>query len=134
MILVDTNVLLDVLRDDQQWEPWSAQALEEARGRDGLAINSIVYAELSSQFDEIEALDAAVQSLNLNMFEIPRAALFLAGHAFRRYRRFGGPKSNVLSDFFIGAHAAVARASLLTRDTARVRTYFPTVTLIAPEG
>jgi hypothetical protein len=44
----------------------------------------------------------------------------------------GGTKTNVLSDFFIGAHAAVARATLLTRDVKRVRPYFPTVTLISP--
>ena len=132
MILVDTNVLLDLLRDDQLWAGWSTQALDEAGGRDLLAINPIVYAELSSQFDRIEELDSAIRSLNLNLVEIPKAALFLAGHAFRRYRRAGGAKTNVLPDFFIGAHAAVARATLLTRDVKRVRPYFPTVTVIAP--
>ena len=132
MILVDTNVLLDVLRNDQQWEAWSAQALDEAGQHDWLAINPIVYAELSSQFDEIETLDSAVQSLKLSIIEIPKSALFLAGHAFRRYRRAGGTKANVLADFFIGAHAAVARAPLLTRDTRRIRAHFPTVELLAP--
>jgi predicted nucleic acid-binding protein len=132
MILVDTNVLLDVLRDDQQWAGWSSHALDEAGAHDMLAINPIIYAELSSQFDRIEELDSAVRSLNLSIVEIPRAALFLAGHAFRRYRRTGGAKTNVLPDFFIGAHAAVARVTLLTRDVKRVRPYFPTVTVIAP--
>jgi predicted nucleic acid-binding protein len=132
MILVDTSVLLDVFRDDQRWEPWSTNALDEAARRDTLAINPVIYAELSSQFDRIEELDAAILSLALNVLEIPRSGLFLAGHAYRRYRRLGGTKTNVLSDFFIGAHAAVARATLLTRDVKRVRPYFPTVTLISP--
>jgi predicted nucleic acid-binding protein len=132
MILVDTSVLLDVLRDDQEWRVWSATALDEASGRDMLAINPIIYAELSSQYDAIEQLDLAVASLQLVIEDIPRAALFLAGHAFRRYRRAGGAKTNILADFFIGAHAAVKRAALLTRDAKRVRSYFPTVKLIAP--
>ena len=38
----------------------------------------------------------------------------------------------MLSDFFIGAHAAVEALSLLTRDIRRYRSYFPTITLIAP--
>lgn len=132
MILVDTNVLLDVLRDDQQWQAWSTGAMENASRRDLLAINPVIYSELSSQFELIEQLDSAVLALNLSIVEIPRPALFLAGHAYRRYRRSGGTKANVLSDFFVGAHAAVARAPLLTRDTRRIRAYFPTVALISP--
>jgi predicted nucleic acid-binding protein len=58
--------------------------------------------------------------------------LFLAGKAFVQYRRSGGAKSNVLGDFFIGAHAAVAGLPVLTRDARRYRTYFPTVKLITP--
>jgi predicted nucleic acid-binding protein len=132
VILVDTSVLLDVLRDDQQWKNWSEAALDAAAARDALAINPIIYAELSSQYDRIESLDAALTRLDLDILEIPKAALFLAGRAFRLYRRAGGGKANVLSDFFVGAHAAVERAALLTRDTKRIRGYFPTVTLICP--
>jgi predicted nucleic acid-binding protein len=132
VILVDTNVLLDVMRDDQEWQQWSAAALDHAAKQETLAINPIIYAELSSQFEQIEALDSSLTSLEVRISEIPKPALFLAGHAFRRYRRAGGAKSNVLSDFFIGAHAAVAGAALLTRDTKRIRAYFPTVSLIGP--
>jgi predicted nucleic acid-binding protein len=132
MILVDTNVLLDVLRDDQEWREWSSRALASAAARDELGINPVIYAELSSQFEESKALDLALESLRLSYFEIPKAALFLAGHAFRRYRRAGGTRAGVLSDFFIGAHAAVAGAPLLTRDSGRVRSYFPTVAVIEP--
>jgi predicted nucleic acid-binding protein len=64
---------------------------------------------------------------------IPRSALFLAGKAYLRYRAAGGARTGVLSDFFIGAHAAAEQLPLLTRDIRRYRTYFPTVELIAPE-
>lgn len=97
-----------------------------------LAINPIIYAELSLAFATVEALDAVVDRMQLTVADVPRPALFLAGQAFLRYRRAGGRKSNVLSDFLIGAHAAVGRCALLTRDVQRYRTYFPTVELIAP--
>ena len=57
---------------------------------------------------------------------------FLAGKAYREYRRRGGARTSPLPDFFIGAHAAVSALTLLTRDAGRFRTYFPTVRLITP--
>jgi predicted nucleic acid-binding protein len=132
MIFVDTSVLLDIVRADQEWAAWSNAAFEAAAGTEVLAINPVIYAEMSVNFDEIELLDSAVATLQLAMLETPRAGLFLAAKAFKRYRAAGGTKSNVLSDFFIGAHAAVEGAGILTRDPRRIRTYFPTVPLIAP--
>jgi predicted nucleic acid-binding protein len=57
---------------------------------------------------------------------------FLAGQALLAYRRRGGQRRSPLPDFYIGAHAAVRGYRLLTRDSARYRTYFPTVEVIAP--
>ncbi len=133
-MLVDTNVLLDVLEDDPDWVDWSLHQLRAQSQIHGLAINPIIYAELSLAFTHFEALDAALDGMGLAVLDVPRPALFLAGKAFAQYRRRGGTKSNVLSDFFIGAHAAVAGVPILTRDTARYRTYFPSVHLIAPQS
>jgi predicted nucleic acid-binding protein len=132
MLLVDTNVLVDVLEDDPAWAAWSIQQLRAQSKIHSLLINPIVYAELSLTFSTVEALDAAIETFDLTMKELPRPALFLAGKAFVRYRRQGGKKHNVLPDFLIGAHAAVLGCPLLTRDTQRYRTYFPSVRLITP--
>ena len=132
MQLVDTNVLIDVFENDPDWAEWSLQQLRHRSRLTPLAINQVIYAELSIAFSRMEMLDAALATLEMRQLEIPRPALFLAGKAFLRYRQQGGTKSNVLVDFFIGAHAAVSRLPLLTRDTRRYRTYFPTVELIAP--
>ena len=132
MILVDTNVLVDVLEDDPQWADWSIQQLRAQSKVHPLAINPVIYAELSLTFSTVESLDEAVEGMELLMQEIPRPALFLAGKAFVRYRRDGGIKTNVLADFFIGAHAAVAGCPVLTRDPRRYRSHFPSVTTIAP--
>lgn len=132
MLLVDTNVLVDVLEDDPEWADWSIQQLRAQSKVHPLAINPIIYAELSLTFSTVEALDETIDKLGLTVKELPRPALFLAGKAFLRYKRQGGSKSNVLPDFFIGAHAAVLGCPVLTRDAQRYRTYFPSVSLITP--
>jgi len=132
MILVDTSVLIDVLEDDPQWAEWSVAQLRAHSKIHELGINAIVYAELSLAFERLEELDDAVMRLGLKLLEIPRPALFLAGRAFLAYRKAGGPRSSVLADFFIGAHAAVAGLAILTRDARRYTTYFPAVKLLLP--
>ena len=131
-MLVDTNVLVDVLENDPDWADWSVAQLRAQAQIHRLVINPVIYAELSIAFSNVEALDAALVALQIPVIEIPKPALFLAGKAFVQYRRKGGTKTNVLADFFIGAHAAVARLPLLTRDVRRYAGYFPTVQLISP--
>lgn len=132
MLLVDTNVLVDVLENDPDWAEWSVKQLRSQAQVHDLAINPVIYAELGVAFESIDELDAAIHDLGIRVEEIPRAALFLAGKAYLKYRRAGGGKSGVLSDFFIGAHAAVNRWTILTRDATRYRGYFPTVKLLTP--
>ncbi len=134
MLLVDTNVLVDVLQDDPAWADWSVQQLRAQSQVHELLINPVIYAELSLTFDSVTELDDAIGGMGLKFHEMPRAALFLAGRAFLKYRRGGGTRTNVLADFFIGAHASVLGCSILTRDGRRYRNYFPRVALIAPEG
>ncbi|HEX4901459.1 MAG TPA: type II toxin-antitoxin system VapC family toxin [Acidimicrobiales bacterium] len=132
--LVDSNILLDILTEDPRWEDWSTDALADAAEAGPLYINPIVYSEVSIRFSTVEALEDALPSQDYRREPIPWAAAFLAGKVFLDYRRNKGTKSTTLPDFFIGAHAAVARLDLLTRDVGRYRTYFPTVSLITPEA
>jgi predicted nucleic acid-binding protein len=131
-VLVDANVLLDVMTEDARWLAWSAEAIERAANRYRLVINPVIYAEVSIRYSRIEDLDAALPKAMFDREAIPYEATFLAGKAFFAYRRRGGTKSLPLPDFFIGAHAAVLGAAILTRDTRRYATYFPGVRLIAP--
>ena len=132
MTLVDTNVLLDLVTNDATWAGWSIRPLDAAALKGPLAINDVIYAELSVRFATIEVLEAVLHDAGVAMEPMPRPALFLTGKAFQRYRAAGGRRTGVLPDFFIGAHAAVARLALLTRDTRRYRSYFPTIDLVAP--
>jgi predicted nucleic acid-binding protein len=132
MVLGDTNVLIDVLQDDPQWADWSITQMRAQALVHPLAINPVIYAEISLSFSTLEALDDVVNTMGLQMRELPRPALFLAAKAFALYRRRGGSRQQVLPDFFIGAHAAVEGWPLLTRDGSRFRTYFPTLEIVAP--
>lgn len=131
-VLVDSNVLLDIFTEDPLWFDWSADALAELAERSVLVVNPIVYAEISVRFETIEELD---QVLPLDRFEresLPWEAAFLAGKCYTAYRKRGGERRSPLPDFYIGSHAAIRGMTLLTRDAARYRTYFPRLELIAP--
>jgi len=132
-VLVDSNVLLDVLTEDPQWCAWSSAELATAADTNRLAINPIVYAEVSIGFERIEELEEALPPDTFARLPLPWPAAFLAGKCFLTYRRAGGTRRSPLPDFYIGAHAAVERMPLLTRDAARYRTYLPQLALIAPD-
>ena len=132
MLLVDTNVLVDVIQDDPRWADWSMRQLRVQSALHELAINPVVYAEISLSYSSLESLEKVVTAMKLAVREIPRPALFLAGKAFAQYRKRGGSKTQVLPDFFIGAHAAIEGWPLLTRDASRFRTYFPGLKVLAP--
>ena len=130
--LVDSNVILDVATDDPNWGEWSAEALERAADETTLAINPLIFAEVSAGFATVEELEELVPADAFRRLELPYEAAFLAVKAFVAYRRRGGRRSAPLADFYIGAHAAVVGMQLLTRDARRYRTYFPRLTLVSP--
>lgn len=129
-VLVDSNVLLDVSTKDPVWGQRSALALAQAADYLPLVINPIIYAEVSIGYATIEALNAAVPPSLYRREGLPGEAGFLAGKSFLLYRRGGGRRSTPLPDFYIGAHAAIGRLALLTRDGSRYRSYFPTVEIL----
>ena len=132
IVLVDANVLLDVLTGDPVWAERSGSALTHVADDARLAINPIIYAEVSIGFDRVEDLDEALPLDTFARLPLPWAAAFLAGKCFIEYRRSGGARRSPLPDFYIGAHAAVAGMPLVTRDEARYRTYLPRLELITP--
>jgi predicted nucleic acid-binding protein len=134
VILIDSCVVTDLSDPKSDWFEWSASTLEQLDQNNTMVINPIVYAECSIGFERIEEVEALFEHLGFAIQPIPREALFLAGKVFLQYKRHKGGKSNVLPDFFIGAHAAVAGYRLMTRDRGRFGTYFPGVELIMPES
>lgn len=134
MVLVDTNVLIDLFENDPAWANWSMAQLRAQSQVHKLVIAPVIYSELSAAFASPKELDIQLERIDIDIHHPPRPALFLAGKAFVQYRRRGGSRTGVLPDFLIGAHAAIREWPILTRDVRRYRDYFPTVQLIAPEA
>ena len=131
MILVDANVLLDVVTKDRVWLGWSQGELARLAAG-GLAINPIIYTELAPAFRTEGELEVAFREWPLHRLALPYSAAWAAARAFAEYRARGGTRTAPLPDFYIGAHAEAEGHTLLTRDAARYRTYFPKVPLICP--
>lgn len=131
-ILVDSSVILDIVTEDKHWFAWSADTLADCARSSILAINPIIYAEVSMGFEKVEELDLAIPSTYFRRLPLPWEAAFRAGKCFLDYRRKGGRKRSPLPDFYIGAHAEVRGMTLLTRDASHYRTYFPALHIIAP--
>ncbi|MGH3064730.1 MAG: type II toxin-antitoxin system VapC family toxin [Gaiellaceae bacterium] len=131
-VLVDSNVLLDVATEDPDWAQRSSAALARVANESALAINPIVYAEVSVGYARVEEVDVVFPPATFARLALPWAAAFLAGKCFVEYRRAGGTRTSPLPDFYIGAHAAVEGMPLLTRDAARYRTYLPRLELLTP--
>jgi predicted nucleic acid-binding protein len=131
--LLDANVLIDVLEERRNWFDWSAKHIEAIAVNGELVINQVIYAEVSTPYGPQSVFDARLDLPWLKREELPWGAAFLAAKAHASYRESGGSKLVTLPDFFVGAHAQVSGYRLLTRDAARIRTYFPTVEIIAPD-
>lgn len=131
-VLIDSNILLDIFTEDEIWFDWSANKLSEIANEALLYINPIIYAEISVRFETIEELEQAIPNEIFRRQALPWEAGFLAGKCFLKYRKRGGVRNSPLPDFYIGAHAAIKKMRLLTRDKNRYSTYFPKLEIIAP--
>jgi predicted nucleic acid-binding protein len=130
--LIDSNVLIDLFDEESEWREWSDAMVHAAGKRGDVVINPLIFAEVSAGYDSFEEVDALLSAPFFKRESLPWEAAFLAGRAFWLYRQRGGTRTSPLPDFYIGAHAAVAGHTLLTRDARRYRHYFPKLRIVAP--
>jgi predicted nucleic acid-binding protein len=133
VILVDSNVILDIIGDDGAWKGWSIAAFDKHR-QNGIFVNHIVAAEIGTRFEVVDGLEQALHILALPLKDLSLHASWLAGRAHLQWIKNGGRRGAMLADILIGAHALAENATVLTRDPRRFRTYFPELALISPEG
>jgi predicted nucleic acid-binding protein len=130
--LIDSNILLDVFDEESPWRSWSDGMLADCMRRGPVVINPLIFAEVATGFDSLDELERRLPEASIRREPLPFDAAFLAARAFLIYRHNGGERRSPLPDFYIGAHAAVAGHTLLTRDSRRYRYYFPKLRIIAP--
>jgi predicted nucleic acid-binding protein len=137
LILIDSNVLIDIFTRDRNWVDWSRNALLDAVEASPLSINQIIVAEVAPKVGTLETFMNWLQPFEVNHLALSDEAAYCGGVAFlehRKRRRSGHDQSkSILADFLIGGHAQTLGASILTRDPRFYRTYFPSVPLITPE-
>jgi predicted nucleic acid-binding protein len=133
VIFIDSNVLIDIWGADQQWKTWSLDAVAKAADLSELRINQIILAEFAPRLVSLTAFLDRIASLDIVIEPFSDEAAYLAGVAFQKYRKSVRSEKSVLPDFFIGGHAQLLGAAILTRDSRFYRSYFPEVPLIAPE-
>lgn len=133
MILIDSSVLIDIVNIEARGEIWSEQQALLAKKSGKIAINLVIYAEISRDFLNKSQLDLFLSGAAISVEPMNEAVAYAAALAHEKYRQAGGLRSATLPDFFIGAHASTMGYILLTRDPKRIRTYFPDVNLITPE-
>ena len=131
-VLVDTNIWVDCIDEASTWHNWAVEQLQLCSEKSLLHVNLIIYTELLVPGPNVAALDEMLDVYEVRRSNLPWACAGLAAAAFSSYRRRGGVRRLPLPDFFIGAHAAVANLSVLTRDPAGYSSYFPRLTLLKP--
>ena len=131
--LVDSNVIIDLADSGSEWSEWAFDAIREMRKATTLVINPLIYAEVSVYCSTIEETEEVLPLKFFRREHLPYEAAFLAGKCFLQYRKRGGVKTSPLPDFYIGAHAAVMKWILLTRNAKNYRTYFPGLKTVSPD-
>lgn len=132
-IFVDACVLLDIFNDDTRFCDWSIQTLSALAKNHQLVINPIVFTEVSLNFERYETLANVLARMNIEVLEIPLQAAFNVSRVFKQYKKNKGEKKSPMPDFYIGAHAQFLGIAIITRDTARFKTYYQDVALISPK-
>ena len=129
---VDTNVLIDVVRDDPRYCIASANALRQCLREGRLVVCDVVWAELAALFPSESTLVTVMKELEAEFWPSNQTTSTLAGHYWKSYRQQGGKRQRVLADFIVAAHAMTQCDRLLTRDRGFYRTHFKGLTIIDP--
>lgn len=134
MILIDSNILIDVIESDPVWQAWSMAQIEDAGAKEILIINQIVLAETAPRSGPLADFCQTLDNMMIRVEALSNEGAYIAGAAFQKYRhkRLVESPRSILADFLIGGHAQALGATILTRDPRFYKAYFPTVPLIAP--
>ena len=130
---VDSSVLLCILRRQPGWEQWRG-TLNRAAGEGVLLLCPVVFAECSVGFANAGEARAQFDSLCIVYDSLTPECAYLAGQMFLRYRREGGPRRQLISDFLIAAHASTQADRIAAIDRGYLRAYFPALPLLQPSA
>ena len=128
---VDTNILLDVFLPDKHFSQGSAKLLKIAYDEGAVVICDIVYAELVPQFPNRTVLDKTLGTLNISFSHLDTDIAYIAGERWSLYKKSGGKRTRIITDFLIGAHAMIKAERFITRDRGFYKSYFPDLNILS---
>lgn len=133
--VVDTCVIIDVFRGDEDFSASSSRALQ-SKLDDVLTIAPITYVELAPEFNgDLAAQDAFLDGMWIQRdFNGSKDAVLLAHKAWHEHilrKRAGVVRKRPIADVLIGAYA-MQRGGLITRNEDDFRTLYPTLTIFNP--
>lgn len=132
-VAVDTSVLLAIFKGEPSGEKW-LDILQSAAASGAVVVSSVVYAEVRSFFPSDAACRSALDALDVSHSPLSEESATLAGRIFRVYRKEGGPRTTILPDFLVAAHAATQATVLATEDRGYLRAYFPRMRILSPKS
>ena len=133
--VVDTCVIIDVLRGDETFSTKSSMALQ-AKLDDVLAIAPLTYVELSPEFNgDVEAQNAFLDGMWIQHdFSGSEATVLTAHKAWYEHvlrKRKGEARKRPIADIMIGAYA-MQKGGLITRNETDFRSLYPNLTIFNP--
>lgn len=134
MILgIDSSVLLGLVKDKAEYRPW-LELILDLHSQARLVVCDVVYAEVAGLYRDERELQETLALIGLGYDAIRSDTAFLAGQIYAAYRRAGGPRTNLVPDFLVGAHAIHQADGLLTTDRGYLRSYFKGIRILQPES
>ena len=135
MWVIDTCILIDLLRRDDTFATFAADALD-AKRREGLTIAPITYVELAPALGgDIHAQDYFLSEIGVNIdFEGKKDIVLAAHRAWHdhiRRKRKGEVTKRPIADVMIGAYAE-SKGGLITRNEDDFRSLFPGLKIFNP--
>ncbi len=129
---IDSSVIIDILSADAEFGAASRNALKAAVRIGRVVACDVVWAEVAAYLIDPSEVSVKMSDLIVEFSPVDEATASLAGARWREYREKGGPRSRILADFLIGAHALLQADRLLTRDHGFHRSYAPSLVVVDP--
>ncbi len=129
---VDSSIVLDILLNDPDHGAASQELLEEHLARGAVVICPVAFSECAVALAPPSDFISISAQMSLVYDAFTPESCTLAAQMWQEYRKRGGPRTRIMSDFLIGAHAQRCANGLLSRDRGFFRRYFRGLVVVQP--
>ena len=128
---VDSSVLWAIFNEEKTANQWT-ETLAYAASEGTLVVSPVAFAEMAHAENDVTSLINRLARFSITYDKMSPESAYLGGLIFKRYRKAGGPRNNMIPDFIIAAHAMVQADRLAAIDRGYLRTWFSDLNLLQP--